>query len=157
MKALLVLVLGLFLFATPAQAEITISQVDFGGMITDYLKFWQNVSRSTEKVVIDAPCISACTFFLGLIPENRVCITPRASLGMHQINDGTTPDPQFSAAFFRWLYPEWVQQWLKDHGGLQEEVMYMYPEDMKGHIRLCYGEYGTVSPDDLIHHSPTGK
>ena len=29
-------------------------------------------------------CNSACTLVLGIVPLNRICATPRASLGFHQ-------------------------------------------------------------------------
>lgn len=146
------LFISILLFSTSANATIRISEMDQGGSVDTYLMFWKNIAQTDENVVVDAPCISACTFFLGIIPEDRVCITSRASLGVHEINDGHTSMPAFSSAFYRWLYPIWVQQWIKDHGGLSEEPIYMFPEDVKDHIKLCPGDtYNTVSPDDLIH------
>ena len=140
------------LFVSPASATVKISDMDPGGSVSTYINYWTRVGQSGEQVIIDAPCMSACTFFLGLVPAKNVCMTPRASLGVHQVSSGDVPDPVFSAAFYRWIYPEWVQQWIKDHGGLQPDVMFMYPEDTKGHIPLCPGyEYDTVSPADLIH------
>ncbi len=151
---ILVLIASFFLFAFPAQA-ITISDPNFGGSMNTFLEFWRSVAKSGDNVIIDAPCISGCTFFLGLIPENKVCVTPRASLGLHQVSSGSTPNPAFSAALYRWIYPEWVQQWIKDNGGLRDEPIYMFAEDLKGHIKLCPGfEYGTVSPGELINHAP---
>lgn len=141
------------LFSTPAFATVTISTPDPGGSVGTYMEYWKRVADSGQNVVIDAPCMSACTFFLGYVPLDRVCVTPRASLGVHQISRGDIPDPVMSASFYRWLYPEWVQQWIKDHGGLQEEVIFMYPEDLKDHIKLCEGyQYDTVSPNELIHN-----
>lgn len=141
------------LFVAPANASVRISMLDPGGSVQTYIDYWTRVAQSGEQVIIDAPCISACTFFLGLVPEKNVCITPRASLGVHQVSRGDEPDPSFSAAFYRWIYPGWVQQWIKEHGGLTPDVQFIYPEDAKGHIDLCPGyKYDSVSPDDLIHH-----
>ena len=142
-----------FLLCTAASATYTVDQPDPGGSVSTFIQKWQEVAASGEKVVIDAPCMSACTFFLGLVPLDRVCVTPRASLGLHQMSAGDAPDPVMSAAFYRWLYPVWAQQWIKDHGGLKADVIFMYPEDLKGHIKLCPGyEYDPVSPDELINH-----
>ena len=38
---------------------------------------------SGEHVVIDGPCLSACTLLTGIIPSDRVCVTQRAVLGFH--------------------------------------------------------------------------
>lgn len=149
------LVVALCLLAAPAQA-LTVSDIDFGGNIMTYIQFWTSVAKTGDSVVIDAPCISACTFFLGFVKEDNICITPRGSLGVHQVNDGDTPDPVFSAAFYRWLYPEWVQQWIKNHGGLTSDPQFIYPEDMKDHIALCPGySYDSVTADELINHKPS--
>lgn len=156
MRAILAAI-ALFFLTFPANATYIISQPDPGGSVGTYMATWNQVAASGEDVVIDAPCMSACTFFLGLVPLDRVCVTPRASLGVHQLSVGDIPDPVMSAAFYRWLYPEWVQQWIKDHGGLKEDVIFMYPEDLKGHIKLCNGDYDTVSPEDLIHASPSER
>ena len=71
------------LFVSPASAAIRISTMDGGGSVTTYIDYWTRIGQSGEKVIIDAPCMSACTFFLGLVPPENVCITPRASLGLH--------------------------------------------------------------------------
>ena len=38
---------------------------------------------SGEKVIIDGPCLSACTLVLSTVPSNRICVTKRAVLGFH--------------------------------------------------------------------------
>ena len=40
-------------------------------------------AQSGERVVIDGPCLSACTLVLMTIPEERICVTRRAVLGFH--------------------------------------------------------------------------
>lgn len=146
--------IALLFFIAPANATVKISTLDPGGSVQTYLDYWTRVANSGENVVIDAPCISACSFFLGMVPEDKVCITARASIGVHQLSMDDEPNPILSASFYRWLYPQWVQQWIKDHGGLRADVMFMYPEDTKGHIALCEGQqYDTISPDELIHNT----
>jgi hypothetical protein len=36
-----------------------------------------------SAVAIDGTCASACTLLLGVIPHNRICVTPRAVLAFH--------------------------------------------------------------------------
>ena len=155
MKALAVL---LFLLATPAYAEeptIVISGIDPGGSLITYTAFWQRIADAGDSIKIDGVCISACTLFLGYVPTDRVCVTERASLGFHQASENDQPDIRLTQATVRWLYPRWVQDWIMQNDGLESNPKYMYPEDMKGHIKLCPGsEYNEISPDKLIHKEP---
>src|SRR6266550_2950639 len=56
---------------------------DAGGQIGPYLENLVAIRGSGERVVIDGPCLSACTMILGVIPHERICVTPRAKLGFH--------------------------------------------------------------------------
>ncbi|KAJ8133632.1 hypothetical protein OY671_013154, partial [Metschnikowia pulcherrima] len=35
------------------------------------------------RVIIDGICNSACTMVFGIVPMNKICVTPRARLGFH--------------------------------------------------------------------------
>ena len=54
-----------------------------GGYVGDYLQAFARVRQSGERVIIDGPCLSACTLVLSTIPSNRICVTRRAFLGFH--------------------------------------------------------------------------
>src|SRR5882757_3900391 len=56
---------------------------DYGGQIGRYLDRFQAVRASGERVIIDGPCLSACTLVLGVVPRDRICVTSRARLGFH--------------------------------------------------------------------------
>src|SRR5215471_17367433 len=56
---------------------------DPGGQIGPYLENLAALRSSGEHVVIDGPCLSACTMVLGVIPRDHLCVTPRARLGFH--------------------------------------------------------------------------
>jgi hypothetical protein len=66
----------------PASAEVRILASP-GGEAGAYLKLFEGLNRSGERVVIDGPCFSACTLVLTAIPLDRVCATRRAVLGFH--------------------------------------------------------------------------
>jgi len=70
------------LAATPAFAEIRIIQSP-GGRVGPFLELFERVRESGERVVIDGPCLSACTLVLSLVPGERICVTKRAVLGFH--------------------------------------------------------------------------
>src|SRR5262249_6198215 len=56
---------------------------DHGGLFEDYKAKYAVIRDRGERVVIDGICNSGCTLVLGIVPLNRVCVTPRASLGFH--------------------------------------------------------------------------
>src|SRR5215471_6291994 len=66
----------------PAFATMRITS-DPGGQIGPYLQNLSSLRNSGERVVIDGPCLSACTMILGVIPRDHLCVTPRARLGFH--------------------------------------------------------------------------
>ena len=68
--------------ATSASAEVRI-QRDFGGQIGPYLYKYAMVREAGQRVVIDGPCLSACTLVLSVVPSERICVTRRAVLGFH--------------------------------------------------------------------------
>lgn len=73
----------LLLVAAPAQADLRITR-DHGGYVEQYKEKYQRIRRRGERVIIDGICNSACTLVFGIVPLNKVCVTPRASLGFHQ-------------------------------------------------------------------------
>jgi hypothetical protein len=56
---------------------------DYGGFIDQYKLKYAAIRDRGERVIIDGVCNSACTLVLGIVPLNRICATPRASLGFH--------------------------------------------------------------------------
>jgi hypothetical protein len=68
--------------SAPALADVGIVS-SVGGSVGTYLSFFSKVRQSGERVIIDGPCLSACTLVLSTIPRSRVCVTSRAVLGFH--------------------------------------------------------------------------
>src|SRR5262245_57954097 len=107
-RALVAGILLAALFGAEAQA-VRISN-DKGGQIGPYLDAFLNIRNNTaERVVIDGPCLSACTIVVGIIPRERLCVTKRAQLGFHAAwNPGSDGRPVLSQAGTKalWdLYP----------------------------------------------------
>src|ERR1700758_2668557 len=113
------------LFAlAPASSTVRIGN-DGGGQIGAYLAKYRALRASGERVEIDGACASACTMLLGIVPRNRICVTPRASLVFHSAWDAQA-DQAIAADGNRILwssYPESVRQWIKRHGGLRDHVI----------------------------------
>ena len=70
------------LITTAASAEVHIVN-DPGGEVSAYVQKFQELRKAGEHLVIDGPCLSACTLFTGIIPHDHVCVTRRAVLGFH--------------------------------------------------------------------------
>ena len=84
MAAIRVIIVAAALSAaiTPLRAEVRILASP-GGQVGPFLDLFDRVRASGERVVIDGPCLSACTLVLMTVPEERICVTRRAVLGFH--------------------------------------------------------------------------
>ena len=86
----------------PAIAEVRILASP-GGQVGPFLDLFEEVRASGERVVIDGPCLSACTLVLSMVPSERICVTRRAILGFHAARSidrrgRTYAEPEASAA-----------------------------------------------------------
>src|SRR5207247_3583531 len=108
-----------------AQATVRI-RADSGGQIGPYLENLVALRGSGERVIIDGPCLSACTMVLGVIPRERICVTPRARLGFHAAWHPGPRGPVTSQSATKLLmdvYPENVRSWIKSRGGLTRRLL----------------------------------
>ena len=71
------IIAALFAAVAPAQAEVRILASP-GGQVGPFLDMFDEVRASGERVVIDGPCLSACTLVLDVVPSDRICVTRRA-------------------------------------------------------------------------------
>jgi hypothetical protein len=128
------------LAATTAHSAVRIV-LDPGGQIGPYLENLTALRNSGERVIIDGPCLSACTMVLGVIPHERLCVTPRAKLGFHAAwNPGDNGRPIVSKAATQLLmdiYPERVRSWIKEHGGLSPRMMYLTGQELAALVQPC--------------------
>src|SRR5271155_5889171 len=86
-----------------ASAAFRISD-DQGGKIGAYLAKYRALRASGDQVIIDGPCASACTMLLGVIPRNRICVTPSAVLAFHSAWTPTSEGEQISSAGNHYLW-----------------------------------------------------
>jgi hypothetical protein len=132
----LILILLLAL-TVPASADLRIRR-DHGGYLEEYKAKYARIRDSGERIIIDGICNGACTVLLGIVPLNRVCVTPRARLGFKQAHydtQGTTGFWQWTAWFsmtnisatdeLMSIYPQSVKDWISRQGGLSGELKYL--------------------------------
>jgi hypothetical protein len=132
---------------SPASATIWITG-DSGGQIGAYLQRIDAMRRSGDRVVIDGPCLSACTMVLGAIPRNRICVTSRAQLGFHAAYDldqnGGQVTNRGGTALLMNHYPQHVRSWIARHGGLTRQMIYL----SGGELSSMYPSCDSVPSDD---------
>jgi hypothetical protein len=139
------LVAGLALAATililvPARAEIRILASP-GGQVGPFLDLFDKVRATGERVVIDGPCLSACTLVLSIVPNERICVTRRAVLGFHAARSidrrgRSYAEPEASELVLH-TYPEPVRDWIDRHGGLTSHLILLRGRDLKAIYRSC--------------------
>ena len=135
-----VLAAALLVTATAASAEVRIER-DYGGQIGPYLDRYAVVRESGERVVIDGECMSACTLVLAVIPPDRICITPRATLGFHA---AWLPDENGRPVIHRggtqvlWrFYPARIRHWINRHGGLTGHTILLRGHELATMYHSC--------------------
>jgi hypothetical protein len=128
MRITLLPFLTLLLFAAnPARADLHITS-DHGGYVSEYKTKYERIRDRHERVIIDGVCNSACTMVFGIVPLNKVCVTPRASLGFHQayydkaFTFGIKVTSYEGTADLLSYYPQPVKEWISRNGGLTNEM-----------------------------------
>lgn len=90
-----------------------------GGGVLDFIGKYDEIRRSKRDVIIDGICISACTMVAGLIPPERVCVTPFAKLAFHSASltsfMGSQHSPEGTRLIWR-AYSENVRELLRKKG-----------------------------------------
>ena len=125
-----VLLIFLLLLSSPALADYRITR-DFGGHVEVYKARYQKIRQKGERVIIDGICNSACGLVLGIVPMNRVCVTPRASLGFHQAyfdrrwTAGVKITSISGTEELMSIYPASIKAWIKRHGGLSAQMKHL--------------------------------
>jgi hypothetical protein len=126
---------------TAAFAEVHIVD-DPGGEVSEYVKAFHELRKAGEHLVIDGPCLSACTLFTGIIPYDHVCVTRRAVLGFHAASyfddarHTLVPNRQGTQVLLR-LYPPEIRDWIDRHGGLKPQFMALRGNELSALYNAC--------------------
>jgi hypothetical protein len=115
------------LAAGPARADLHITR-DHGGYVEEYKTKYARIRARHERGIIDGICNSACTLVFGIVPMNKICVTPRASLGFHQayydkaFTFGIKVTSAAGTSDLISYYPDAVKDWIRRNGGLTSEM-----------------------------------
>jgi hypothetical protein len=134
--------LGVLATLPPAPAAATVRIVrDAGGQIGPYLETLVALRTSGERVIIDGPCLSACTMILGVIPRDRICMTRRAKLGFHAawhpVGNGQQTTSQGGTQLLMDIYPQNVRSWITSKGGLTERMLFLHGRELASMYPTC--------------------
>ncbi len=124
----------------PARAEIRILASP-GGQVGPFLDLFERVRATGERVVIDGPCLSACTLVLSMVPNERICVTRRAVLGFHAARSidrrgRTYAEPEASQAVLE-AYPAPVRGWISRRGGLTSRMLMLRGRELAAIYPRC--------------------
>jgi hypothetical protein len=126
--------------STSALADVRIVS-SLGGTVGSYLSFFSRVRQSGQRVIIDGPCLSACTLVLSTIPGGRVCVTSRAVLGFHApiVVDqyGRRFHSREATRAVVAAYPPRVRAWIRRHGGLTNNVLLLRGSELATFYPRC--------------------
>ena len=130
-----------FVSPSAARAEMRIVS-DPGGEVTLYIRKFDQARDFGEHVVIDGPCLSACTLLTGIIPPDHICVTKRAVLGFHaasyydDASRSLVPTREGSALVMK-LYPAEIRSWIQRHGGLTPRLIELRGRELTALYRTC--------------------
>jgi hypothetical protein len=124
----------------PLRAEVRILASP-GGQVGPFLDLFDKLRESGERVVIDGPCLSACTLVLSMVPGERICVTRRAVLGFHGARSidrrgRTSAEPEASQAVLE-AYPEAVRSWISRRGGLSSRLLLLRGRELAAIYPTC--------------------
>jgi hypothetical protein len=124
----------------PAQAEVRILASP-GGQVGPFIELFDRVRESGERVVIDGPCLSACTLVLMTVPNERICVTRRAVLGFHAARSIDRrgrfyAEPEASQEVLA-AYPAPVRSWISRRGGLTSRLLLLRGRELAAIYPRC--------------------
>jgi hypothetical protein len=135
----LALILG-SLAVLPARAEVRILASP-GGQVGPFLDLFERLRDSGERVVIDGPCLSACTLVLSMVPNNRICVTRRAILGFHAARSmgrrGRLYAEPEASEYVLEAYPTPIRDWIRRHGGLSSRLLLLRGRELAAIYPTC--------------------
>jgi hypothetical protein len=123
---LAVIVLATILVAPAIADEVRILS-SRGGEVSQFVDMFDHLRKSGDRVVIDGPCLSACTLVLSAVPSKRICVTRRAVLGFHAARlidrrGRFQAEPEATEIMYQ-TYPAAIRGWIHRHGGLTSHLL----------------------------------
>lgn len=131
--------------APPPEQEVYRITWNTGGEIGPFIQQYIRLRLTGGRIILDGPCISACTLFLGLMPPERVCATSFAYLAFHSAHDGFGGHLAEYTRIVWYMYPAKVRKVLIekgwDGGDLKKnahlDLIYLQGEELYSIVGPC--------------------
>jgi hypothetical protein len=141
MRIVLVVIVFATIFGAPTIADEVRILSSPGGQVGPFLDLFEGVRNTGDRVVMDGPCLSACTLVLSVVPNNRICVTHRAVLGFHAArsidrHNRLHAEPEATERMLE-SYPIPVRDWIHRHGGLTSHLLVLRGRELSGLYRAC--------------------
>lgn len=121
----------LSLSASVVRAEVVDISDDHGGLLSAYQAQFAALAARGVAVRVVGPCVSACTVMVGYIPRQNICVAPGAYFGFHWATTGFATQELWSA------YPSDIRQWISQHGGLTDQMIWLQAPSIYRYFRKC--------------------
>jgi hypothetical protein len=133
--------MGVLLVATSSGLADVRIRSSPGGEVISYLRFFEIIRNSGDRVIIDGPCLSACTLVLSVVPNDRICVTRRAVLGFHAAaavdESGERYAIPATTRLIAQTYPPPVRAWIYRHGGLSGRLLLLRGRELAAIFPSC--------------------
>ena len=139
--ALAATIILVFIWRAPGVADEIRILSSPGGQVGPFLDLFEGVSKMGDRVVIDGPCMSACTLVLSVVPNDRICVTRRAVLGFHAArsidrHNRQHAEPEATEHMLE-SYPMPVRDWVRQHGGLTSHLLVLRGRELDRFYPVC--------------------
>ena len=140
LRSLILTLAAVIGLALPARADLRIVGSP-GGEVGPFLRLFDAVRASGQRVIIDGPCYSACTLVLSTVPASRICVTRRAILGFHAARSVDSrgrfyAEPEATELVLG-AYPAAVRRWIVRHGGLTSRLIRLRGRELAAIYPAC--------------------
>jgi hypothetical protein len=110
---------------------------DHGGVVDLYAAQGRLAAAGHVPVIVDGPCLSACTIFVDIDRAN-VCVTTKALLGYHKSMHGSEDAPIFGDIQYK---TPGLEAYIKAQGGLPNpdsgHMLMLNSEEAKQFYKAC--------------------
>jgi hypothetical protein len=139
--ALAATIILLFMWRAPAVADEVRILSSRGGEVGRFVDMFEDLRKSGDRVVIDGPCLSACTLVLSFVPRGRICVTRRAILDFHAARSidrrgRLYAEPEATERMTE-LYPPPIRDWILRHGGLTSHLLVLRGRELDRFYPVC--------------------
>jgi hypothetical protein len=139
--ALAATIILVFMWSAPAITDEVRILNSPGGQVGPFLDLFEAVRKTGDRVVIDGPCMSACTLVLSVVPNSRICVTRRAILGFHAArsmdrHNHLHAEPE-ATEYMLESYPSPVRDWIGQHGGLRSHLLVVRGRELDRFYPVC--------------------